>query len=386
MSRKRGSSETNKQSQSNYIMSKNTLAEIPQEQSQNPFGNRQVARQSENAIADVEQARAVAETQGAMVIAKKFPRDQISAMDRILNACTRPTLAEGALYTYARGGTDISGPSIRLAEALAQNWGNIQFGIRELEQRGGESTVEAFAWDVETNTRQVKVFQVRHERHTRKGVSRLSDPRDVYELVANQGARRLRACILGIIPGDVVEAAVKQCETTLKTKADVTPERIQSIIEKFAEFKVTKDQIEKRIQRRLDAMTPAQVVSLGKIYNSMKDGMSSPGDWFGSADVMPAATSTPIDPFAGEEKQVEVNAEVADYSEPPPFVADTPQKQLQVALSDAGVVESKFMAAYRRQAKATVGNAKLISELSDEAAKIALDGIDDLIALAEEAK
>jgi hypothetical protein len=77
-------------------------------------------------------------------------------MDRILNACTRPTLAEAGALHLRRGGTEITGPSIRLAEALAQNWGNIQFGIRELEQRNGESTVEAFAWDIETNTRQTK--------------------------------------------------------------------------------------------------------------------------------------------------------------------------------------------------------------------------------------
>jgi hypothetical protein len=257
----------------------------------NPFGP--VARKEHNAVAEVEQARAVAETQGSMVIAKRFPRDPIAAMDRILNACTRPTLAEGALYTYARGGTDITGPSIRLAEALAQNWGNMQFGIRELEQRGGESTVEAFAWDVETNTRQVKTFQVKHERHTKSGVKKLTDPRDVYELVANQGARRLRACILGVIPGDVVETAVKQCEVTLKVKAEVTPERTKSLLEKFAEYSVTKEQIEKRIQRKIDAMTPAQMVALGKIYNSMKDGMSSPGDWFEGVATESTSTAKP---------------------------------------------------------------------------------------------
>ena len=246
----------------------------------NPFGNAAIAARQSDALVAVEQSRAIAETQAAMLVAKKFPRDPIAAMDRILNACTRPTLAEGALYTYSRGGTDITGPSIRAAEKLAQNWGNMQFGIRELEQRAGESTVEAFAWDIETNTRQVKVFQVKHERHTKKGAYALTDPRDIYELTANQGARRLRACILGVIPGDVVEAAVKQCETTLNTKAEVTPERLANLLEKFHEFGVTKEQIEARIQRRLDAMQPAQLVALGKVYNSLKDGMSTVADWF----------------------------------------------------------------------------------------------------------
>ena len=106
-----------------------------------------------NAVAASSQQREIAEVQAAMLIARMNPRNQIEAMDRILQACTRPTLAQAALYSYSRGGSEVTGPSIRLAEAMAQCWGNFQFGVRELEQRNGESTVEAFAWDVETNTR-----------------------------------------------------------------------------------------------------------------------------------------------------------------------------------------------------------------------------------------
>jgi len=240
------------------------------------------------AMVEVEQQRAMAEVQAAIVLAKRYPRDQIAAMDRILVACQRPGLAEQALYSYARGGTEITGPSIRLAEAIAQQWGNIQYGIRELEQQNGESTVEAFAWDMETNVRQIKVFQVKHERHTKKGSYKLEDSRDIYELVANQGARRLRACILGIIPGDIIEAAVGQCERTLKAKADTSPEALQKLVAAFGALKVTKEQIEKRIQRRLETITPAQLIQLRKVYNSIKDGMSSPADWFETAPPPPA--------------------------------------------------------------------------------------------------
>lgn len=248
--------------------------------SNSPFGSQLPARTAHNAVADAGQQREIAEVQAAMVIAKRFPRDQIEATDRILAACTRPTLAEGALYSYSRGGSEISGPSIRLAEACAQAWGNVQFGIRELEQSNGSSTVEAFAWDIETNTRQVKVFQVEHKRHTRKGSYKLEDPRDIYELIANNGARRLRACILGVIPGDVIEAAVKQCEETLTANADTSPEGIKKLVDAFAGFGVTQEQIEKRIQRRMESIRPAQVMQLRKVYTSLKDGMSQPADWF----------------------------------------------------------------------------------------------------------
>lgn len=262
-------------------------------QSQNPFGATAVAvRPTNNAIADAGQQREIAEVQAALVIAKRFPRNQIEATDRILQACTRPTLAEGALYSYSRGGQEITGPSIRLAEALAQAWGNVQFGIRELEQSNGSSTVEAYAWDIETNTRQVKVFQVGHVRHTRRGVTKLEDPRDVYELVANQGARRLRACILGVIPGDVIEAAQRQCEETLKTSADTSPEGLKKMVAAFEPFGVMREHIEKRVQCRLEAIRPAQVVQLKKIWASLRDGMSNSVDWFDVSEAVPAEGST----------------------------------------------------------------------------------------------
>jgi hypothetical protein len=270
----------------------NDAAERTNLATNNPFAGGQVATRPGNAVANSDQQRAIAEVQAAMMIARMNPRDPIAAMDRILQACTRPTLAEQALYTYNRGGSDVTGPSIRLAETIAQSWGNFQFGIRELEQRNGESTVEAFAWDVETNTKQVKVFQVPHIRYTRKGTTRLEDPRDIYEMVANQGARRLRACILGVIPGDVIEGAVKQAETTMRTKAEVTPERIKNLLEKFGEYNVSKEMIEKRIQRHLDAITPALLVQLGKIYNSLKDGMSAAADWFDVVESAPAPAAS----------------------------------------------------------------------------------------------
>ncbi|WP_295401697.1 hypothetical protein [uncultured Thiocystis sp.] len=277
----------------------------------NPFQS----QQSLTHTAETGSAREIQEVQAAMVIAKRFPRDQVTATDRILQACTRQTLAEGALYSYNRGGSEITGPSIRLAETLAQCWGNIQFGIRELEQRIGDSTVEAFAWDLETNTRQTKVFQVPHERHTKAGSKRLSDPRDIYELVANQGARRLRACILGVIPGDVTEAAVQQCEVTLAAKADTSPEAVKRLVETFGKLGVTAEMLTKRLGNRLEAIRPAQVIQLRKIYASLRDGMSSIGDWFEVAPTPQAESMKARERLMEQAKQL---PQPAAASDPPP--------------------------------------------------------------------
>lgn len=278
----------------------------------NPFSAKAPAV-SPNAVATSDSERAIQEVQAALVIAKKFPRDQMKAMDRIMNACTRPTLANGALYSYPRGGQEVTGPSIRLAEAMAQEWGNMQFGIRELSADNGSSTVEAFAWDVETNTKQVKVFQVPHIRYSRsKGNTKLTDPRDIYEVVANQGARRLRACILGIIPGDVTEAAVQQCGVTQASTVDVNPESIKVMVDSFAStYRVTQEAIEKRLGKRVEAINGSQMLNLRKIFQSLKDGMSKPADWFdvGEFEETVGPKSSEINKELGATERVDKPAE-----------------------------------------------------------------------------
>ena len=177
--------------------------ETTTERVENPFGTNQMAQRVSGALADAQSSRDVAEIQGMLILAKRFPRDQKAAVDRILITCARPSLAEKATYQYARGGTDITGPSIRLAEAIAQNWGNMLFGITELSRGTGQSECLAYAWDLETLVRSEKKFIVRHIRDTKGGGYALKDERDIYELIANMGARRQRACILAVIPGDV---------------------------------------------------------------------------------------------------------------------------------------------------------------------------------------
>ena len=109
---------------------------------ENPFASnnqmpslRQGANTNKSVMGTSEVQKNIAEVQASLQIAKMFPRDPVKACDNILNACTRPTLASVAVYQYARGGTSISGPSIRLMEIIKAQWGNIQSGWRELSNQ-----------------------------------------------------------------------------------------------------------------------------------------------------------------------------------------------------------------------------------------------------------
>lgn len=89
-------------------------------------------------------SREIEEVKGQIFMAKSYPRNIFQSEQRIIDNCKRPSLAQVAMYQYPRGGQQVLGSSIRLAEVLAQNWGNLAFGIQELEQRNGESVAKAY--------------------------------------------------------------------------------------------------------------------------------------------------------------------------------------------------------------------------------------------------
>lgn len=236
----------------------------------------------ESAITRIEESRAVQEAQAQFIVAKRFPRDEIRAEQKIVEACKRQSLAQVAEYSYTRGGASVRGASIRLAETMARHWGNIRFGFRELSQGAGVSEVQAYAIDMETNTLQERVFHVKHVRYSKSGgMQRLTDPRDIYEMIANLAARRIRACILSLIPGDVQEGALTQCEETLKGGGGKPlKDRIKTMLAKFKELEVSQEMIEARYRKKAEAIDEIQLIDLTRIYNSLRDGMSGIEDYF----------------------------------------------------------------------------------------------------------
>lgn len=242
--------------------------------------------ESNTSMTQVSATRAEHEVQAAFVIAKKFPRNLNQSYMDIINSCKRTALAEQSLYAYPRGGQVITGPSIRLAEMMAQCYGNLDCGIREISQQNGMAVAEAYAIDLQTNTRVTKIFHVRLERHTKKGVTKLTDPRDQYELIANNGSRRLRACILAIMPSDIVEDAVNQVKKTLESSDVPIQEQIKKMVAAFDDIGVKVEHLEKRLGHNLDATIATEIVTLKSIYKSIKDGMADRSQFFDIASTV----------------------------------------------------------------------------------------------------
>lgn len=229
----------------------------------------------------IEASRAIAEAQGKLVIAKRFPRDEVQAYNRVAQACQRKGIAEKAFYSYNRGGGTVSGPTIRFAEELARCWGNIDYGIKELSQDDGKSEMQAYAWDLETNAQSVQNFTNPHIREVGGKAKILTSQRDIYEINANMGARRLRSRILAILPTDLVDMAINECKKTLAGNNDEPLiDRVKKMIVAFGKIGVTQEQIEKRLGRKVDTMTIDDFTDYIGIYNAIKQGESKIAEWF----------------------------------------------------------------------------------------------------------
>lgn len=240
----------------------------------------------------IEASRAIAEAQGKLVIAKRFPRDEVAAYAKAMQACQRPSMAAKAFYSFPRGGQTVEGPTIRFAEELARCWGNIDYGIKELSQDDGKSEMQAYAWDLETNAQSVQNFTNPHQREktdrkTRTTVmENLTSQRDIYENNANMATRRLRSRLLAILPSWFVEDAIAECKKTLAGKND-TPliDRVKNMVVQFAKLGVSQSQIEKRLKKKVDTMNADDFTEFIGIYNAIKNGESKVADWFESDPV-----------------------------------------------------------------------------------------------------
>ena len=229
----------------------------------------------------VESSRAIAEAQGKLIMAKRFPRNYVESYHKAIEACQRKGFAEKAFFSYPRAGQTVTGVTIRFAEELARVYGNLDYGIKEMSHEEGKSEMQAYCWDLETNTISSQNFTVEHIMETRQGNRKLTSQRDIYERTANDGARRLRSRILAILPPDLVEDCINECKRTLAGNNSIPLiDRVKQMVTGFSKFGVTKEMIEKRLGHTVETVTANELVEYQGIYNGLKQKETTVSDWF----------------------------------------------------------------------------------------------------------
>jgi hypothetical protein len=245
----------------------------------------------------VEQSRAIAEVHAAIVVAQQCPRDVQQALRDMRDSCKQRALADRAFFRYSRGEGPVTGPSIHLARELGRCWGNIQWGINEMrrDDEYGQSEMQAWAWDVQTNSRSSNAFIVPHRRDTRNGPKALTDQRDIYENNANNAARRLREAIFAVLPTWFVEEAKDICNQTLNDGGGKPlAKRIEDAINGFGLMDITEAQLEEKLGVPVAKWVERDVAQLGVIYKSIQRGETRKDEEFPASQAPARVTVSEI--------------------------------------------------------------------------------------------
>lgn len=229
----------------------------------------------------VESSRAIAEAQGKLIMAKRFPRSYTHAYAKAIEACQRKSFAEKAFFSYPRAGQTVTGVTIRFAEEMARCYGNLDYGIKEMSHEEGKSEMQAYCWDLETNTVSSQNFTVEHIMETRQGNRKLTSQRDIYERTANDGARRLRSRILAILPPDLVEDCINECKKTLAGQNTLPLiDKVKNMVSGFSKLGVTVEMLEKRLGHTIESTNTDELVEYIGIYTGLKQKETTISDWF----------------------------------------------------------------------------------------------------------
>lgn len=282
------------------------------------------------------------EIQSAIVLARRFPRNEDSAFAQLMKSCDRSSFAETAEYSFPRGGKPVTGASVNLAREAARVWGNIRYGLNILRDDEDSRQIEGWAWDLETNTKVTAQDDFRKliQRKQKGGKTEWvrPDERDLRELTNRRGAILVRNCILQLLPSDLIEDARGKASETLKAGAKRDPEAARKkVILAFAELNVTPEMLEGLLHHPLAQCSPEEIANLRKIYQSIRDGNSTWEEYAGSNGGnaerkvgMPKAKepSAPESqrPLRSQDDLLELDVLATEASVPPLAVAEASQK------------------------------------------------------------
>jgi hypothetical protein len=194
-------------------------------------------------------ARAELDTQ--ISTAKAYPRGNVQQfVEYAIDLATMDeSTAQSCFYCLPRKEKDgskkeIRGPSIRLAEIVANAWGNIHAATRIIENDGRHITAEGVAWDLQSNvkiTMQNKVSIRFGEKDGKGGYTANADMQTVLSNAAS--AKALRNAIFKVVPKALVDRVLERAMSFAVGDQKTVSSKVAEVIDKLVKMGIHKEKI-----------------------------------------------------------------------------------------------------------------------------------------------
>lgn len=259
-----------------------------------------------------------AELDVQITTAKAFPRDVRQSHDA---ACAMATISEdvakSCLYALPRAGKFITGPSVRLAEIIANCWGNLHSGYRIISNDGKNITAEAVVWDLEKNNK-ISV-QVSRSIRNKKGEKFTEDMQVVTGNAA--GAIAYRNAIFKVLPRSLCDSVLRVSQDTAIGKGKPLSVRVDDAISSFKKMGVSEENLLLMLERgHREEITADDISVLIGLFNAIKEGSITVDSLLNKNQVVTEKNSKAKEILQGVSKESSEANQESDHEEPDEFM------------------------------------------------------------------
>ncbi|MBR5043040.1 MAG: hypothetical protein IKX67_07345 [Bacteroidales bacterium] len=167
----------------------------------------------------------------------------------------------------------IEGPSIRLAEIIANSWGNLRIATRIIGNDGKFVTAQGACHDLESNVAQS--VEVKRSITTKKGYTFSADMQVVTGNAAASIARR--NAILAVIPAAIFKTLYSKIKkAAIGEVSNNLEKRRANMLKTYALAGVNSETICKYLDvSSVDEIDAEMVVNLASLWNALRDGQTT---------------------------------------------------------------------------------------------------------------
>ena len=226
-------------------------------------------------ISNPEQALALtkAEIDIQIATAKKYPRSLESFKEKSLAMInTSPEVAAGCNYYLTRAGKTIKGPSIRMAEIIQNNWGNMRTGAKVIDDTGDFIIVQGACHDLESNV--AVTVEVKRRVTDKKGKRYNADM--IQTTTAAAISIAIRNAVFKVIPNVYTMTLAEHAEKVAQGTDKSFPELVKQWFEYFVGMGISEDRILQKLNlEKKTQVSKAHLTILSGIGTALRDNMTT---------------------------------------------------------------------------------------------------------------